>query len=225
MQTESSTLYVLASRVDRLEKQNRLLKQGGLAVLLLGACLMVMGQARPGTALGASSYTLRDSSGKKRAELLLDSESPGAKPTPTLRFFDDKGNQTLFLSSTRLELAGQSDLGTNIILDDAKGVARADLGLADEQSFVLLNDDKGAPRIRMELNHGLPKIALQDAGEIPRLGMAIIDDKPSIGLEDPEGYSAVLGSTSLLMPGTGKGSPAASLILFGKDGNSLWAAP
>ena len=184
-----------------------------------------MGQARPNNSLGATSYTLRDSGGKKRAELLLDSESPGSTPTPTLRFFDEKGNQTLFLSSTRLELAGQSDLGTNIILDDAKGVSRADFGLAEDQSFVLLNDDKGTPRIRMELNHGLPKIALQDAAEVPRIGMVIVDDKPSIGLEDPEGYSAVLGSTSLLMPGTGKGSPAASLILFGKDGNSLWSAP
>jgi hypothetical protein len=124
-----------------------------------------------------------------------------------------------------LELAGQSDLGTNIILDDAKGVARADLGLSEDQSFVLLNDAKGVPRIRMELNHDQPKIALQDAQELPRLGLVIVNDEPSIGLEDPQGFSAVFGSTAFLGPGSGRPTSAASLVLFGKDGAALWSAP
>ena len=225
MQNTTSDFHVLAARIERLEKQNRRLKRGGLAVLLAAASLIVMGQARPNTALGAQSFVLRDAGGGKRAELILESESPRSTPTPTLRFFDDKGNQTLFLSSTRLELAGQSDLGTNIILDDAKGVARADLGLSEDQSFVLLNDAKAVPRIRMELNHGDPKIALQDAQELPRLGLVIVNDEPSIGLEDPQGFSAVFGSTAFLGPGSGRPTSAASLVLFGKNGDALWSAP
>jgi hypothetical protein len=225
MQNSTSDFDVLAARVERLEKQNRRLKRGGLAVLLAAASVIVMGQARPSTTLGAQSFILRDASGGKRAELVLDSESPRSTPTPTLRFFDDKGNQTLFLSSTRLELAGQSDLGTNIILDDAQGVARADVGLSEDQSFVLLNDAKSVPRIRLELNHGQPKIALQDAQEVPRLGLVMVNDEPSIGLEDPQGFSAVFGSTAFLGPGSGRPTSAASLVIFGKDGSALWSAP
>src|SRR5579871_2721695 len=108
MQTSASHLDLLAVRVERLERQNRLLKRGGLMLLLTAASLIVMGQARPNTAVDAQRYTLRDAKGAKRAELLLDSESPQSKPDPTLRFFDDKGNQTLTLSATRLELAGRS---------------------------------------------------------------------------------------------------------------------
>ena len=227
MQNSSSNFDFLAARVEQLERQNRRFKRGGLAVLLAGACLFAMGQARPAGALGAQSFVLRDASGGKRAELVLESESPRSSPSPTLRFFDDKGNQTLFLSSTRIELAGQSELGTNILLDDAKGVARADLGLFGDQSFVLLNDAKGTPRVRVDLDHGQPKVDLQDAQEIPRVGMAIVQNEPTIGLDDTNGFSAVLGSTSLVTAGTGQErlTPAASLILFGKDGNVLFAAP
>ena len=225
MQNSTSDLDLLAARIERLEKQNRRLKRSVLAVLLGAASLVVMGQARPSTTLGAQSFVLRDATGGKRAELVLESESPRSIPTPTLRFFDEKGNQTLFLSSTRLELAGQSDLGTNIILDDAKGVARADLGLADDQSFVLLNDSKAVPRIRVELNHGQPKIALQNEKELPRLGLVIANDEPAVALDDAQGFSAVFGSTSLLGPGAGPATSAASLVLFGKDGSALWSAP
>jgi hypothetical protein len=225
MQISTSDFDVLAARVERLEKQNRRLKRGALVVLLAAASVIVMGQARPVTAVGAQSFTLRDASGGKRAELVLESESPRSTPTPTLRFFDEKGNQTLLLSSTRLELAGQSDLGTNIILDDAKGIARADLGLAEDQSFVLLNDAKGVPRIRMELNHDQPKIALQDAQELPRLGLVIANGEPAVALDDAQGFSAVFGSTSLLGAGAGRATSAASLVLFGKDGAALWSAP
>jgi hypothetical protein len=217
----------LTAKVEQLEKQNRRFKRGGMAVLLASVCLFAMGQARQNTALGAQSFVLRDASGSKRAELALESESPRSTPTPTLRFFDEKGNQTLFLSSTRLELAGQSDLGTNILLDDAKGVARANLGLLGDQSFALLNDAKGTPRVRVDLDHGQPKIDLQDADEIPRVGMAIIKDLPTIGLDDPQGFSAVLGSTSVVTAGSRDEhqTPAASLMLFGKDGNVLFSAP
>ncbi len=225
MQTTTSEFDVLAARVEQLEKQNRRWKRGALGVFLLAASVIVMGQARPNTTVGGQSFVLRDASGGKRAELVLEAESPRATPSPTLRFFDDKGNQTLLLSSTRLELAGQSDMGTNIILDDAKGVARANFGLAQDQSFVLLNDAKGVPRIRMELNHDQPKIALQDARELPRLGLVLANDEPAVALDDAQGFSAVFGSTSLLGPGAGRATSAASLVLFNKDGAALWSAP
>jgi hypothetical protein len=227
MQSPISDFQLLAERVERLERQNRLLKRGGLAALVCAASLIAMGQARPNHAVEAQNYILTDASGHKRAELALESSSPVSSPSATLQFFDEKGDQTLFLSPTRLELGGQSDQGKNIVLDDAKGVARANLGLAGEQSFVLLNDAKGVPRLRVDLDGDKPFIVLQDAKEVPRLGLSLLDNEPMIGLSDTEGFEAVLGNTSLITTSTGQHhqTSAASLVLFGKDGTVLWSAP
>jgi hypothetical protein len=225
MEPKPSDFEQLASRVDALEKQNRWLKRGGAAVLLSLASLIVMGQARPATNIDAQSYTLRDAKGAKRAQLLLDSDSPQKSPDPTLRFFDEKGNQTVLLSPARLELSGQSDAGTNILLDDAKGTTRANLGLTGDQSFLLLNDSKGVPRVRVDLDHGQPDVALQNAQQVPVVGMGIIDGEPTIGLDDPEGNSAAIGSTPVVTNGKPHRTSAASIMLFGKDGSLLWSAP
>jgi hypothetical protein len=231
MQTSPSDFELLAIRVDRLERQIRRLKRGALAGLLAVASLIAMGQARPNTGVEAQRFTLRDAKGAKRAELVLDSETPQSSPNPTLRFFDEKGNGTLTLSPTKLELAGQSALGSNILLDDAKGVARADIGLLDEQSFVLLNDANGLARVRMDLDHDQPRIALlgiapsQNPMEIPLLALGMINGEPSLSLYDTNGTSAAIGATKVIANGKERQAAAASIILFDKDGSILWAAP
>lgn len=225
METRPSDFERLVARVEDLERQNRRLKRSGLAVLLTAVSLIVMGQARPVTDVAAHSYTLLDTKGAKRAELLMDSDSPQKSSDPTLRFFDEKGNQTLILSASRLELTGQSDAGTNVLLDDANGVTRANLGLIADQSFVLLNDSKGVTRVRVNLDRGQPAVALQNTRQIPLVGMDIVDGEPSIGLDDPEGNSAAIGSTKVVTNGLEHRTSAASIMLFGKDGSLLWSAP
>lgn len=225
MRISESQFELLASRVEQLERQNRRLKRGGLAALVVASCIVLMGQARPNTAVDAQSFTLRDARGDKRAELVMDSDSPQSTPHATLRFFDEKGDEALTLSPTRLELAGKSPLGSNIILDDAQGVGRADVGILGEQSFVLLEDAKGHPRVRMDLDHEQPSIALQDAMEIPRVGLGLINGEPTVGLDDTNGTSAAIGATSVVTNGKERQTPAASIILFDKDGSILWSAP
>lgn len=231
MQTSPSDFERLATRVDRLERQNRRLKRGALAVLLVVASFIAMGQARPNTGMEAQRFTLRDAKGAKRAELVLDSETPQSSLNPMLRFFDEKGNETLTLSSTKLELAGQSALGSNILLDDAKGVARADVGILGEESFILLNDANGRARVRMDLDHEQPRIALlgiaplQNPMEVPLLALGIINGEPSLGLYDTKGTSAAIGATKVIANSKERQTAAASIILFDKDGSILWAAP
>lgn len=50
---------------------------------------------------------------------------------------------------------------------------------------------------------------------------------PQLKINDRDGFSSVLGNTSLVTPETGKRetTSAASLILFGSDGKSVWSAP
>lgn len=50
---------------------------------------------------------------------------------------------------------------------------------------------------------------------------------PSLELEDNEGFSTILGRSDLIETRTGRKerTPAASVVLFGKDKQVLWSAP
>ena len=117
-----------------------------------------------------------------------------------LRFLDAKGGDTLSMSLTRLELAGKADLGPDILLDDAKGTARVDLGLEHSAPFVILNDDKGVVREDMGFSeHGDPIFVMNDDKRAPRVGLEVAGGHPSVRVMDGAGFpSAVLGSMSLV---------------------------
>jgi hypothetical protein len=53
------------------------------------------------------------------------------------------------------------------------------------------------------------------------------EEGPSLHLKDNEGYLTILGRTDLVTPASGvkQRTPAASLVLFGKDKKVLWSAP
>jgi hypothetical protein len=59
------------------------------------------------------------------------------------------------------------------------------------------------------------------------LGLREQNTGPRLELRDKQGFSAVLGNTSLVVPRTGKteNTSAASLVLFDKDGKVLSSAP
>jgi hypothetical protein len=223
-------LKVVIARLEKVEKENRRMKRAGALGLLAAGCVLVMGQARPAArAVEAQSFILQDAGGVKRAELVLEAGAPGSQASPVLRFLDAKGGDTLSLSSTRLELAGKSDLGPDILLDDAKGTARVDLGLEHNAPFVILNDDKGVVREDMGFSeHGDPIFAMNDDKAAPRVGLEVAGGHPSVRVMDGAGFpSAVLGSMSLVTTSTGaqRLTSAASLVLFSAEGNLLWSAP
>jgi hypothetical protein len=222
-------MAIVVARLEKIEKENRRMKRAALAAVLAAACVLVMGQARPAVrTVEAQSYILQDASGSKRAELVLEPGAPGSEPSPVLRFLDGKGNDTLSLSSTRLELAGKADLGPDILLDDAKGTARLDLGLQHNLPFVILNDEKGIVREHMGFSEsGEPMLAINDEKAAPRVGLGFSNGRPSVSVMDSRGFSALLGNTTLLTTSTGaqRETSAASLVLFGPDGTLLWSAP
>jgi hypothetical protein len=80
----------IASRLERLERENRLLKQTWIVSLLLLVCLVVMGQSQP-RVIEAESFILKDAAGIKRAELAMSRENA------TLFFFDAKGRNSSLL--------------------------------------------------------------------------------------------------------------------------------
>jgi len=102
MNSEPNTLDEIRDRVLKLERQNRRLKQLGVAVLIIPAVLLLMGQAPSKKTVEANEFILRDDAGKIRAKLwmstanenLPDSNFRG-KPSPTLALFNEQGKITV----------------------------------------------------------------------------------------------------------------------------------
>jgi hypothetical protein len=64
-------------------------------------------------------------------------------------------------------------------------------------------------------------------GKTGRFRVDLGEEGPSLDLKDDEGYSTTLGRTDLVTPASGRKerTPAASLVLLGKDQKVLWSAP
>ena len=84
----------LVTRLERLERENRRLKQAGALAVLLCCSVFLMGQVKtrqvkPRTVrpVEAEQFVLKDIEGKKRAELLMEAGGPG------LVLYDHEGNR------------------------------------------------------------------------------------------------------------------------------------
>ena len=84
------TIETLARRLDRLERENRLLKRAGVVALAVIAAVVLMGQALPGKVaklVEAERFLVRDTAGKPRATLGLLPDG-----SPSLNLIDKNGN-------------------------------------------------------------------------------------------------------------------------------------
>jgi hypothetical protein len=132
MQSSTSDVQSLTARIEKLEKQNRIYKRVGLALLLLPAAVVAMGQARPNRTLEAQTFVVRDSTGTKRIELGMDDNSP------MLRFSDAHGKTHIALVES-----DRSSLGPRIELSGEQDRVRLSLGLIREQPHIVVNDGQG----------------------------------------------------------------------------------
>jgi hypothetical protein len=69
--------------------------------------------------------------------------------------------------------------------------------------------------------------SMYDASGGLRVDLVGPEGGPSLKLEEENGFSAILGSTDLVTPTTGRKemTSAASLTLFGKGKKVIWSAP
>src|SRR6266849_5926654 len=136
MDTSTPDLQSLADRVERLEKQNRLFKRGGLVLLLSAATLIATGQARPTPrTVEAQKFVITDTSGTKRVELVMSS----------LNFFDSGGRLKSFVSDYSISLHTDGinrvdlttlDSGPSISLADSQGFKATLAACGESQFFV-----------------------------------------------------------------------------------------
>lgn len=249
MQSHDPTVQALTERVAKLEAQNRRFRKAVTVALVAASAVAVMGQVPTSRTLEAKEFVLKDTSGTVRARLSVDTANG-----PTLTFYRDKihisaslaGGDEPFLTLWRAGTNEQVVLGANRTftgLGIYEKEIRVGLSVQNGSPGIELYDESGKPQVSIEAGKDGDFILLGEAGGkessiLSNSGVGISgktgtfrvnlgEEGPSLDLKDNEGYSTTLGRTDLVAPASGRKerTPAASLVLFGKDQKVLWAAP
>jgi hypothetical protein len=213
--SETREFHVLLSRVERLEKENRRLKQGALAFLLLIASVGLMAQTKQKppassssqkrrapapapaptgpTAVEAQSFILKDSNGHVRAELGLTGSAP------SLKFRDESGSALVTLA-----LNSDAPGGPLLLLSDPQHHASVALSV---------------------LEHAGPQLSLTGERADIQLHMGVAPDGTTLELSDKDGFTTSIGNGVVPKNGQAKKTSAASIVLFGKQRKVLWSVP
>lgn len=134
MTTQQADSAAVMSRLERLERQNRWMKRGAAAILVLaGAVALMGGQGRQqGKAGEPEKFVLRDEKGNERAWLGM------AKDGPALRFRDESGKERLWL--------GVLKSTPGVVLYDELGKRRAALSTGKGVVSLISYDDSEKQR-------------------------------------------------------------------------------
>ena len=91
MESGTPELAAVMNRLERLEKQNRRMKQVGAVALVLIGSVLLMGQVAPYRTVEANRFMLKDAFGRTRAELDING----------LSFYDQSGRDLASLNLGR----------------------------------------------------------------------------------------------------------------------------
>jgi hypothetical protein len=199
---ETSLAETLASRVDRLELQNRILKRivAGIGVALVATAMIGSGFGRHTRRVESGEFLLRDSTGKVRATLgFQDGE-------PALVMLDGKGREQIALRSNfdrsstldfsangllRLSL-NSSSVGASALqmYDDEHSLVSALYAWPRAASGLALNRGRGGVHMGVQPD-GTARLAFSDAQGRPRGGWELTaEEQAKLLAEDAEKSSA-----------------------------------
>jgi len=215
METQTFDLKSLSDRVEKLEKQNRRLKQIGLTVIVLISAIFVSGQAKTGKVIEASAFHLVDASGRVRADLSISNLQ-----APTLSLSDEEENLEVVLegsssiSGASLKLGKSQSKGHISLEAEPPGMSTALLALGQDTSPEVMLAGGRASFLMMSDATGIVNL---DVGE----------NGPRLAVTDRAGYTVTVGRSDLVTTkmGVKEQTPAASIVLSGKDKKVLWSAP
>jgi hypothetical protein len=201
--TQLQEVRAILVRLEKVEKENRMLKRFGLVVISLMSLVGATGQTRTSRTVEAERFVLKDDRGRERADLSVSSKGVA------LVFRDEAGRKQMTLNS----LTSKAGLG-HAWLALGEGAVDARYTLAGKAR------DEWAT-----ISEGGLFLAGQETARI--VISASGTPGPSIEVVDSQGYAADLGVNRLEFPMVGKTrkASAASLVLLGKDRTVLWSAP
>ncbi len=245
----------LVKRLERLERDNRRLKQIVAVIVLAAGSLAFMGETR-GTphVVTAHEFVLLDREGHRRITIstpaALGEAVVGMQPDdPGIWISDSKGHDRFILNDDSLSFSNESGRESVRLLAWGNGASLEFLGSKNQKIGNLFfpvdrmqlstwglyfGDEDGKTAIelgglssRVEGSSPKPELMLQGAGGFLALNAAA--GKSSISLGDAQGFEMDLGSTSTttLTTGATQHTSAASIVMFGNDKKHhvIWKAP
>ena len=245
MALQTPDLQAIVERLEKLEAQNRRMKQAGAVALILAVAMVVMGQGPTSRTVEANEFLLKDANGKVRGRWSLRAHGPGFalldandKERVALDVLDAGAGLTLSDASGRQRTHLVATVsGPGLSLTDANGKARLSVFTDDlaNSAGLVLHDEKGNQPVRLTAGPGRAHLILFPAGEEPTARLIYLGAGPGSGpgsgpqvmVKDKEGFYTSIGTTDLRSPRTGATgkTSAASVILFDKDNKVLWQAP
>lgn len=221
------------SRLERLERENRLLKRCAAIALLVVGALVMMGQAPGGLrTLEAERLVIKYPNGK--AAIVFGTLKDAVEESAVADFYMPNGSVGASLiageQSNRIRLLSPKK---QLEMSFTAGSVRSTTPVANSEEYASFAIDQIAGRDLKGLlevvadTHGEAEEYMfsQKAGTL-RLTNGV--NGPGIELLDnAKTLRAVLGTTRLQTTRTDivESRPASSLVLFDKDGNVLWRAP
>ncbi len=227
----------LKARVEKLERENRRLKRGGLFILSVVGAVVLMGQATRLTVLDeirTRKLVVLDEAGAERAALGMDKDGPklamvdaaGKKGVVLGTRKNGAGGLVLFdaRGNSRAALAAE---GPGLVLYDEAEKTRVSLVASADGPTLALFDKAGVLRTALGMDKDFPTLILLDEAQKVRVTLATRTNGPELRLADARGFQAALGATELVSPKTGTTSKrcAASFVMFDKETNVIWQAP
>jgi len=176
MEPETTDLLGIMSRLEKLERQNRRLRQAGTLVALAALCGLFMGQAPPRSrVVEAEKFVLKDANGRVRATIGMDEARH-----PAIMLFDDNRREVaaLFssgvvfyetLSATSNGSRGEPSAGLSSSLGLLVRRAGASVILAPEGPTLTLRDTNG-----FESRFGVTEIKMVKTGESRKTSAASV---------------------------------------------------
>lgn len=207
----------ILARIEKLEQQNRRLKQGALicvaALVLIAVTGGLMAQTqhkttkpkpKPAAAatpaepvvpekLEAESFVLKDTAGRERAELAMGGTGP------SFRLLDQSGSALVTIS-----------------LNDG----------TPSGPLVLLSDPSHHGGLTMSVQQGAGSQLSLTGNQNAQVHVGVTKDGTTLELFDEDGFSTSVGSgTKVSRSGKTQQTNAASITLFNKDRKVLWSEP
>lgn len=231
MEPGTSEWTLVMNRLEKLEKQNRRMKQIGALALILVVSVLLMGQAVPKKTVDANEFILKDTNGNVRGKFDLNALGP------ELVLLDEKGDAraALLVSSVlddaRLLLNKGKEGGAAL---SPNGLHFCESPLKCRASFtdapsLQLYDPQGKVQAALGVTTDGPGLALTDANGKAQslLEAGSLKVWGSLNVFDGEGFQTTIGSADLTTPRTGEThkTSAASVVLFDKEKKVLWKAP
>jgi hypothetical protein len=247
--------HSISERLEKIERENRVLKRIGVVVLSFLAALVIMGQAKPRRTIEAESFILRDSAGRMRAEINMDQSG-----TPALTFYDEhegrgsyfREGDLMFLRKeefTRMNATGVTvnnqeghiDLGTEGLrlkitstTDPVFGYASLGIDPALNHKGVVgpaltLFGNKGQGFAQLDTTDG-PRLHLEpgmwEGKLLPGGFVDITSEGPLVQVSDQQGVTAAIGRIELKEKDSGRKVWTPTASVVLLDKDKIrWSAP